>query len=504
MAKTEKASQSKLLDAEARSFKPRRSLLAVVLVVVATYLLTFILPDDPADFGPITLIPALFMLFYIFITQRILEALTLVSIMGFIMADKSLEGNVLSNFSDSLLDVMMSEDIAWLFIVCGLMGSIISLIERAGGAFAFANWVSKYTKSQKAALMWTWFIGLLLFVDDYLNSLTLGSCMTTVTDRYKVSREYLSYVVSSTAAPVCVLVPITTWSIFCSKLLETNGWAPPGEGLTYFIKTIPYNYYAWAATFLVPLVVIGLVPLFGPMRRAQKRVADGGPLAPPGSDKIDIRGGVTMELPDNPKVLNFAVPMVVLLAATIYFDLDMEIGVLVTMVYMFVAYLIQQIMSAEEFWDIALQGIKNMIMPLMLMVLAFLFADVNEVIGFTTYVVDACSSWMTPETMPAILFVVLALTQIINGTNWGMYVIALPIVIPLAAQVGGSTTLAVAAVLSAGVLGSHVCFFSDCTVLTSAATGCNNFRHALTQMPLGLLAGLIAAIGFLIAGFVVG
>jgi len=497
------ARQQKLLEAEVKSFNPRRSLLAVLITVGATYLLTLIIPDDPANFGPITLIPALFMLFYIFITQRILEALTLVSVMGFIMADKSMEGSVLSNFSDSLLEVMMSEDIAWLFIVCGLMGSIISLIERAGGAVAFANWVSKYAKSQKAALMWTWFIGLLLFVDDYLNSLTLGSCMTPVTDRYKVSREYLSYVVSSTAAPVCVLVPITTWSIFCSKLLETNGWAPPGQGLSYFITTIPFNYYGWTATLLVPLVVIGVVPLFGPMKRAQQRVLDGGPLAPPGSEKIDIRGGIRMEVPDKPNVLNFAIPMLVLIAATIYFDLDMQIGVLVTMLYMFVAFLAQKIMSAEEFSDVALQGIKNMIMPLMLMVLAFLFADVNEAIGFTTYVVDACSTWMTPQTMPVILFVVLSLTQIINGTNWGMYIIALPIVIPLAAQVGGSTTLAVAAVLSAGVLGSHVCFFSDCTVLTSSATGCNNFRHAFTQMPLGLLAGVFAAIGFLIAGFVV-
>ena len=499
-----KTSRSNMIAAELKSFNPLRSLMAVLITVGATYLLTNFLPEDPADFGPITLIPALFMLGYIFITQRILEALTLVSIMGLIMVDKSTEESVLASFSSTLLDVMMSEDIAWLFIVCGLMGSIISLIERAGGAVAFANWVSKFTKTKRAALMWTWVIGLILFVDDYLNSLTLGSCMTPVTDKFKVSREYLSYVVSSTAAPVCVLVPITTWSIFCSKLLEANGWAPPGEGLTYFIKTIPFNYYGWTATFLVPLVIMGLVPVFGPMKRAEQRVADGGPLAPPNSEKIDIRGGIRMQVPDNPRILNFAIPMILLVLATIYFDLDMQIGVLVTVTYMFVAYLGQKIMSAEEFSDVALQGIKNMIMPLLLMVLAFVFAEVNEKIGFTTYVIEACSSWMTPQLMPVVLFVVLSLTQIINGTNWGMYIIALPIVIPLADAVGGSTTLAVAAVLSAGVLGSHVCFFSDCTILTSSATGCNNFRHALTQMPLGLLAGLFAAVGFLIAGFAVG
>ncbi|MCL1983584.1 MAG: hypothetical protein FWG53_10950 [Clostridiales bacterium] len=494
---------SNFLDNEAKNFNARRSLLAVVLVIGVTWVLSLFLPENAENLGPASLIPAFFLIIYIFITRRILEALTLASLMGFMMVSKGAEDNLLVTFSDSLLGVMMSEDIAWLFIVCGLMGSIITLIEKAGGAVAFGNWVARTAKTRKGTLIWTWVLGLIMFVDDYLNSLTLGSCMAPVTDRFKVSREYLSYVVSSTAAPVCVLVPITTWSIFCSRLLETNGWAPEGEGLMYFIKTIPYNYYGWAATFLVPLVVLGVVPLFGPMKKAEKRVADGGPLAPPGSEKIDIRGGVRMEVPDKPRILNFVIPMVILIGATIYFDLDMQIGVLVTVGYMFFAFLLQNLMSAEDFTDITLQGIKNMILPLMLMVLAFLFAEVNAVIGFTAYVIDSASKFMTPQLMPIIIFLVLAATEFITGTNWGMYIIALPIVIPLSSQIGGSTTLAVSAVLSAGVLGSHVCFYSDCTILTSSATGCNNFNHAFTQMPLGLLAGAVAAVGFLIAGFVV-
>jgi len=494
----------KQLESEMKSFSARRSLFAVILIIGITWVLSMMLPEDPEELGAFSLIPAVFLIIYIFITRRILEALTLASLMGFMMVSKGAEDSLLATFSGSLLDVMMSEDIAWLFIVCGLMGSIITLIERAGGAVAFGNWVAKTAKSKKPALLWTWVLGLILFVDDYLNSLTLGSCMAPVTDRFKVSREYLSYVVSSTAAPVCVLVPITTWSIFCSRLLEANGWAPDGEGLLYFIKTIPFNYYGWTATFLVPFVILGIVPLFGPMRKAERRVAEGGPLAPPGSEKIDIRGGVKMKLPDNPNIWNFIIPMAILIGATIYFDLDMQIGVLVTVGYMFVAYLFQNLMSAEEFTDTVLQGIKNMILPLMLMVLAFLFAEVNDAIGFTAYVIDSASQVMTPALMPLILFLVLCVTEFITGTNWGMYVIALPIVIPLSYAIDGNTTLAVAAVLSAGVLGSHVCFYSDCTILTSSATGCNNFNHALTQMPLGLLAGVFAAIGFLIAGFVVG
>lgn len=498
------------LKSEVANFNGRRSLLAVAIIIGVTWILTRFLPDDVADFGPATLIPALFLIVYIFITKRILEALTLASLMGFMMIDS---GNVLGTFSDSLLGVMMSEDIAWLFIVCGLMGSIITLIERAGGAFAFGEWVAKKAKGRKSALMWTWLLGIIIFIDDYMNSLTVGSCMAPVTDRFKVSREYLSYVVSSTAAPLCVLIPISTWAVFCSRLLETNGWAPKGEGLMYFIKTIPFNFYGWAAALLVPLVIFGIVPLFGPMKKAEKRVAEGGPLAPAGSEKIDIRGGVETTIPENPRMVNFLLPIIVLVAATIlsgfdfktgaFTEVDMQIGVLVTIAFMFVMFLLQNIMSAEDFTDTALQGIKNMILPLMLMVLAFLFAEVNSTIGFTAYVIKSATVLMTPALMPLIIFLVLAVTEFITGTNWGMYIIALPIVIPLATEIGADTTLAVSAVLSAGVLGSHVCFYSDATILTSSATGCNNFNHAFTQAPLGLLAGFVAAIGFLIAGFAI-
>jgi Na+/H+ antiporter NhaC len=303
---------------------------------------------------------------------------------------------------------------------------------------------------------------------------------------------------------MAVLMPITTWSIFCSRLIEANGAAEEGEGIAFFITTIPYNYYAWAALLLVPLVVLGICPLFGPMKKAELRAEGGGALAPPGSEKIDMKAGSEMIVPDKPHIMNFILPMVILIAATVYFDLDMMIGILVTMVFMFVSCLAQNVMSAEEFSDIALHGIKNMILPLMLMVLAFVFADINEIVGFTTYVIETSSQSMSPQTMPVILFFVLSLTQITTGTNWGMYIIALPVVIPLAIAIDGNMTLAIAAVLSAGVLGSHVCFFSDCTVLTSAASGCNNFDHAFSQLPLGLLAGVFAAIGFLIAGFAVG
>jgi Na+/H+ antiporter NhaC len=502
----------KRLNEELKTFNPRRSLIAVIIVIIAAWAVSMAIPAGVEDLGPLSLVPALFLIVYIFITKRILEALTLAAIIGFMMTAKAgmaadaaaanlntpLE--VLSLFSGTLTEVMMNEDIAWLFIVCGLMGSIIALIERAGGAFAFGEWVAKRTESRKGVLLWTWVLGVVIFIDDYLNSLTVGSCMAPVTDRKRVPREFLAYVVDSTAAPLCVLIPISTWAVFCGKLLETNGWAPEGAGLRYFATTIPFNFYGWIAAILVPLVIIGLIPIFGPMKKAEQRVKDGGSLAPEGSDKIDIKAGIEIDIPDNPKIINFLLPIIVLVAATVIADLDMQIGVLVTMIFMFVFYLAQKAMSAEDFADITVTGIKNMILPLLLMVLAFLFAEVNDQIGFTAYVINGATSFMTPAMMPLIIFLVLACTEFITGTNWGMYIIALPIVIPLATNLGVNMPLAVSAVLSAGVFGSHVCFYSDATILTSAATGCNNFRHAITQAPFGILAAAISAVLYLIFG----
>jgi Na+/H+ antiporter NhaC len=504
----------KQLSDELKKFNPRRSLLALLLVLIGSWILSILIPAGTEDFGVMALIPALFLIVYIFLTKRIIEALTLASIIGFMMTVKiEMESNtlaaslhtpldVLGIFSGTLTEVMMSEDMAWLLIVCGLMGSIIALIEKAGGAFAFGEWVARRAKTRKGVLIWTWILGIVIFIDDYLNSLTVGSCMAPITDKKRVPREFLAYVVDSTAAPLCVLIPISTWAVFCGKLLETNGWAPENEGLYYFIKTIPFNFYGILAAVIVPLVILGIIPTFGPMKKAEQRVKDGGSLAPPDSDKIDMKAGIIVEKPDNPKIINFILPIIVLVAATVVADLDMQIGVLVTMLFMVIFYLAQKVITADDFADVMVTGIKNMILPLLLMVLAFLFAEVNDQIGFTSYVISSATNIMTPALMPFIIFLVLACTEFITGTNWGMYIIALPIVIPLAGNLDVNMPLAVSAVLSAGVFGSHICFYSDATILTSAATGCNNFRHAITQAPFGILAAAISAVAYLIVGFV--
>lgn len=476
-----------------------------IVIIGFTFLITLFLPSSEeiergASIGLFALIPAIFLVIYIFTTKRILESLVLASLMCFVFADR---GKVLTSFNEGLTHVMMEENTGWLIIVCGLMGSIIKLIEKTGGSIAFGNFVAKHSKTRVGTLLWTYTLGIIVFIDDYLNSLTVGSCMAPITDKHKVSREELTYIVDSTAAPVCVLLPISTWAVFASRLFVVNDLTTEENSIQYFIKTIPFNFYAWVALIVVLLLIFRIIPPIGRMKKADNRVKNGGPLAPEGSEKIDIRGQNNDKIV-NGKIIDFILPILCLVISTILCGVDMQKGVIITIGFMYFLYVGRGILTAHEFADCCVEGIKNMLLPLILMVLAFLFSYASDKIYFTQTIIDSVFPMMQniPELMPVLVFIILGATEFITGTNWGLYIIALPIVIPLAQALGVNVPLAIGAVLSAGVFGSHICFYSDATIISSAACGCDNFEHGLSQMPYGLIGAGISLILFTVFGFV--
>ena len=503
------------MDTQLKTVNTKQSIIRFFLtaffVLGGTLLITAFLPPLPEgitseqitengiSIGFFALIPALFLIVYIFTTKRILEALILATLMCFIFADRT---HFLSEFNTGLTSVMMDEDTGWLIIVCGLMGSIIKLIEKTGGSFAFGKFVAKHSKSRVGTLLWTYLLGIIIFIDDYLNSLTVGSCMAPITDKHKVSREELTYIVDSTAAPICVILPISTWAVFASRLFVANGLTTEENSLLYFIKTIPFNFYAWAALIIVLLFILRVIPPIGRMKKADNRVKNGGPVAPPGSEKIDIRGNSNETCTDG-KMIDFLLPIACLVLATIFSGIDMQKGVIITLGFMFVLYVSRGLMTAQEFADYCIEGLKNMLLPLILMVLAFLFSYASSRIQFTQTIIQGVLPVMEkiPQLMPLLIFIILGITEFITGTNWGLYIIALPIVIPLAQAVGVNPVLAVSAVLSAGVFGSHICFYSDATIISSSACGCDNFEHGISQMPYGFIGAGISMILFTIAGF---
>jgi Na+/H+ antiporter NhaC len=433
------------------------------------------------------------------ITRRPIESLICGAIAGLIIihGPKFVEG-----FAEASVRVMTDKDVAWVILVCGFMGSLIGLLIRTGATSAFTEKISRYVKSAKGVLMASWVLGIIMFVDDYLNSLAVGSAMRNLTDTYRISREKLAYVVDSTAAPISVIIPFSTWSVFFSGLIVANGIAPEGEGLSTYIAAVPYMLYAWVAVLLVPVVISGAIPALGSMKTAEHRAQTTGQTVPPdathieeANKSIEPKPGVT------PRISMFVVPMLVLISATLYFDKDFLIGIYIALAGTAAVILLTRILDMRDTFDTIIDGFKTMIEPLAVLVAAFILKDVNDSLGLANYVVESMQPLLTPELLPAIIFVSMGLVSFMTGSNWGVFVIILPIVTTLANNLGADMTMVIGATLSASTFGSHACFYSDATVLTAQATGCTPMQHALTQIPYALIAAFISVLGYLVLGY---
>jgi len=397
----------------------------------------------------------------------------------------------LSNFSSILLDVMMDETIAWVIIVCGLMGSLITLLMRVGAASAFSRTLSSKAQNSTSALLYTWLLGLVVFIDDYLNALAVGSSMRKVTDKFKVSREMLAYVVDSTAAPICVLVPVSTWAVFYAGLFVDAGYAESGQGMALYISAIPYMVYPIAAMLLVPLVAVGIVPALGMMKSAEQRATEGS--APLPIDEGEEESLVDTQ--DRVRIYHFVLPIVALLGFSIWYDLDVQIGVIMSVAVTIILFGAQRLMAWAQMFDAVIDGIKIMLPALTMVVMAFVFNEVNDMLGLATYVIENVAPLMTPLMFLALTFLTIALISFATGSSWGVFAIAIPIILPLAESVGVSIPLAIGALVSASAFGSHACFYSDATVLAAQGSGCDVMDHALTQIPYALIAAAISCVG---------
>ncbi len=440
------------------------------------------------NLGVITLLPAVIAIVMAIVTHRPIVSL-LVGVISALLLISPAEA--VPKFSEILLAVVMDETVAWVIIVCGLIGSLIMLMTRSGAAVAFSASIAKRAHTRRGALLSTWLLGIVIFIDDYLNALSVGSSMRPITDSHKVSREMLAYVVDSTAAPVCMLIPISTWAIFFAGVLEDAGVASDGEGLNLFISSIPYMLYPWFALILVLLVAAGWFPVFGPMRRAEARAAAGE--ATHTATELDMPAAQTSG--HTAKLYHFALPMLALIGFSWWYDIDVQIGVLLAVALTMILFGVQRLMSWPAVFDATLDGIRLMVPALSIIVIAFMFKTVNDELGMPTYVIETISPWMTANTVPVFTFVTLALISFATGSSWGIFVIAVPVVMPLGAAAGVDTTLMVGAVMSASAFGSHACFYSDATVLAAQGSGCGVIPHAITQLPYVLVAAGAAAIG---------
>ncbi|TGD75295.1 sodium:proton antiporter [Mangrovimicrobium sediminis] len=447
----------------------------------------------------LTLVPTALVFILAVWTRRPIESLLCGGLLGLVMLHGT---GFVGGLAETSLRVMTDEDVAWVILVCGFMGSLIALLIRTGSARAFTNALAGRVRSRQGALMTTWGLGIFMFVDDYLNSLAVGAAMRDLTDKFKVSRERLAYVVDSTAAPISVLIPYSTWGAFFGGLLVANGLAEEGQGLAVYISAIPYMFYAWTAALLVPLVIWGVIPSLGPMKTADAR-AEGGVMVPPEAAHIEAANqAIKVDSHIKPRVWLFVVPMLLLVGSTMYFDNDFLVGIYITLGATMALVLGMRLLNMHDAFDTTIDGFKTMIEPLSVLIAAFILKDVNDALGLPAYVVSAMEPILTAELLPLAIFISMALVSFMTGSNWGVFVIVLPIVTTLGTNLDADMTLVIGATLSASTFGSHACFYSDATVLTSQATGCTPLQHALTQFPYALIAAALAALAYLGIAFV--
>jgi Na+/H+ antiporter NhaC len=449
--------------------------------------------------GALSLLPTLLVFGLAIWSRRPIESLLCGSLLGLIMLRGS---GFVAGMAETSLSVLTDEDVAWVILVCGLMGSLIGLLMRTGATAAFTRHLGARIRSPRGALMTTWGLGIAMFVDDYLNSMAVGAAMRDITDTFRISREKLAYVVDSTAAPISVLIPFSTWGAFFGGMLAANGLAEEGQGLTVYISAIPYMFYAWFAVLLVPLVISGKVGELGPMGTAERRARDTGVMVPPEARHIENANRSIVPKPGlTPRLWLFVLPMVALVACTMAFDNDFLIGIYLALGGTILVVLALRLLDLHETFDTVIDGFKTMIEPLAVLVAAFILKEVNDDLGLPRYVVESLQPLLTPQTLPAVIFVGMGLVSFMTGSNWGVFVIVLPIVTALAQGMGADMTLVIGATLSASTFGSHACFYSDATVLTAQATGCTPLQHALTQLPYALIAAALTVVAYLLIAF---
>jgi Na+/H+ antiporter NhaC len=453
------------------------------------------------------------------ISKRAFEPLAFGSVVGYIILYKV---GFFGEWVTAYLSVIA--DNAWFWLLFFLFGSVVRLLTASGGALGFTKIGSRIAKTRPRALMITWVLGLAIFIDDFLNNLAIGTAMKGITDRLGISRHLLAYVVNSTGASICVIVPVSTWAVFMQGLYEQQGILVNGTGLGAFIAAIPYMWYPMAVILVAPFYIFGIIPLYGPIRKEERLAGEAALLMESNgglskSDALSARFenfilckaadeeeaneflsiiNETKEEMKGSNPLNFVIPLIAITGITIYTS-DMLIGVMIGLALMFVMYIPQKIMKIGDYFDNLVTGMCDMMIINCLVSAYFCLQTANDQLGVAEYVISKVYPLMNASTLPIIAFLVVSALAFVTGSFWGMPAIAFPILIPLAAMYGNNPLVIGAAIVSAGAFGSSACFYGDAVTLVCAATNIKNYDYARTVIPLlgvPLVLTLLVYIGY--------
>ena len=397
-----------------------------------------------------------------------------------------------------------------------MLGILVALMNKAGGSAAFGRWASTHIHSRAGAQFATLLLGVMIFVDDYFNCLTVGSVMRPVTDRQKVSRAKLAYLIDSTAAPICIIAPVSSWAAAVTSSVPAGSGI---NGFTMFLRTIPYNYYA-VMTVVMSLFLIFTGAEFGPMKLNEDNAQNGDLFTTadrPYGDDVDD-GNDT-----NGHVIDLLAPVLVLIAAcifgmvytggffegvdfiTAFADCNASAGLVlgssIALLFTFVFYRVRSVMTFQDFAACIPEGFKAMVSPMLILSLAWTLSGMTGLLGAKYYVANLLgnSAAALQYLLPFIIFLVAVFLAFATGTSWGTFSILIPIVCQ-AFPDGEMLVVSIAACLSGAVCGDHCSPISDTTIMASAGAHCSHVNHVSTQLPYAITAAACSAVCYIITG----
>ena len=398
---------------------------------------------------------------------------------------------------------MSNETVHWLALVVVLFGILIAYFNASGAVNDFAKWTERFVNSRRKSLLLTWLLTVALFIDDYLNALTVGTSMKRVTDRYGVPRELTGAIVKLTSAPIAVIIPFSTWAVFFAALLEQDGVTVNGSGFGAYLSGLPYIFFGWIALAIGLLMALGVIPLFGPLKRAQQRVDETGDTLPEGLTPEER----AFELAEDgnsshrPLPFNFLVPIITLIVVTICTEVDIVKGAAAAVIVAIIMYLVQKRMTIKDVFEQAFEGIMSMGYVMVLFVLAFMVQQFNMDLELADWVIGVTEPVMHGAWLPAIVFLVCGVYAYATGAFWDLAAVITPVVLPLAIAVGVDPVLAGTAVFSGAALGSTTCLYGDGIILASKSVGAKPLNLMLSILPYAAIAAVLTFIAYVIAGY---
>ena len=471
------------------------------------------------------LVPPLFAIVLALLTKEVYSSLFFGVLIGALFAAGFNPVQTLNLIVVDGLSVSVS-DLAGNLCFLVILGILVALVNKSGGSAAFGRWAEKNIKSRVGVQIATFILGILIFIDDYFNCLTVGSVMRPVTDRQRISRAKLAYLIDATAAPVCMIAPISSWAAAVAGVADDLGTGI--TGIELFVRAIPYNFYS-LLTFVFILAIVSMRFDYGPMELAEKSARLNGELgAAEGSDD---------RVEENPKgkIIDLVLPIVVLIVAVFFAmlyaggfygetawigaentgnliaafgDTDAFIalpwGGMIALVFAFLYFLIRRTVSFKEMTDCIPQGFVAMVPPILILVLATSLKTMTSSLGAAEFVHDlmiGASSGLY-SLLPAVIFVVAVVLAFATGTSWGTFGILIPIVTAIFPGDSKLLIIGISACLAGAVCGDHCSPISDTTIMASAGAQMEHVQHVSTQLPYAMTVACVSFVTYIVAGFV--